>query len=129
MIVVGNTAIWCLSKYYDLKVDGIVFSYTNPIVIIQSFAMFMTFKKLTLQSKFINWIAASALSVYMGHSIFYAIPLREGVSKIYNDYSGITCLLIIFAFLITIFIISIICDQFRKFIWNKIERYIPEYYF
>lgn len=129
MIVVGNTAIWCLSKYYDLKVDGFVFSYTNPIVIIQSFAMFMTFKKLTLQSKFINWIAASALSVYMGHSIFYAIPLREGVSKIYNDYSGITCLLIIFAFLITIFIISIICDQFRKFIWNKIERYIPEYYF
>lgn len=127
LIVVGDTAIWCVSKYYGLRFHALLLTYTNPIVIFQSLAMFMTFKHVKLNSRFVNWAASSALSVYMLHSVFSSVPYRRVVLFLYEKYSGISCLLFMFAFLLAVAIISILLDQIRKFIWGRIEPVIPDY--
>ena len=107
-------------------ISSIIFLYTSPIVILQSYALFKTFSNFSLQSQFINKIGASALSIMLFHFCCGGIIFKRIVSQIYSEYSSFSCLIRIFAFLITISIVALILDQIRILIWNNIEnRFLP----
>ena len=62
----------------DKNCDPILFTYINPIVIVESLALLLYFSKLQFKSKAVNWIASSAFAVYL----FHANPnLLKGVFK------------------------------------------------
>lgn len=96
--------------------DNILYTYINPLVVIESLALLLFFSKLSFKSKIINWIASSAFAVYLLHANpnlinrAYAVPIR----RMYESTSGGVTLFYIGAFIFLVFVCSIIVDQFRK---------------
>lgn len=87
--------------------------YSNPLVVIQSVALFFIFKNLKIKSKVINWCSISILSVYLLH-------MHPDVKQYYYDHTaslyGLSVfdrfihLVILFA---AIFVVSILIDKLR----------------
>lgn len=124
ILTIFATAIYFLSFYLGVPRIGYwIFSYISPIIILSSLMLLLYFKNLKLgHNKFINWVSASSFAVFLIHCC--AIPARDffkdTIKYLYDDFHGITCLLFIFLFLMMIFIVAILIDQIRIFIWEKI---------
>lgn len=99
-------------------------NYCNPLIVIGSVAAVMLFSKINITTnRFINFVSASAFTVYLLHSNSNVFGSFCGnIKEIYMHYSGVSCLCAIFAFIIGIYLIAIIIDQPRKFLWNRIEN-------
>lgn len=106
--------------------DALLFTYINPLVIIESLALLLFFSKLNFQSKIVNWIAASAFAVYL----FHANPnilngyFKSTISLIYADTSGLITILYIGIFLTIIFFASVLLDQLRKYFYEFLLKEI-----
>lgn len=100
------------------------YSYVNPIIIIESLFIVVLFTKLNFNNKLINWVATSAFSVYLFHCNDYIFrPYYVNYSQyIFNHWSGIEYLCIIFSFMLSIFVFSIIFDKLRIFLWNFLSH-------
>ncbi len=115
-------AIAIVAKYNGLPSN--MFSYINPFIILSSVLLLLAFSQLHIESKLINSIGASCLSVYLFHhdanlmNIVY-IPY---VNRMYLLHDGIACLASIGIFLIVIYVLSIVCDQLRLYLWSHISR-------
>jgi surface polysaccharide O-acyltransferase-like enzyme len=126
-IVFVDTIVWAITSYFGIgQIDSRIFTYTNPLVIVQSVAIFMFFKNINLYSKLINWLGASSLAVLIVHCYMNAEPFLFGVKNIYNDFNGIICLLILFCYMAVIYMSAILLDKVRILFWNKFYKYIPE---
>lgn len=100
-------------------------SYICPLVIILALYMVIAFSKLKIQSKFVNWVAASCFAVYLFHThitIFYDY-FKPTVVRLYSEYDGLLCLAVIGLFLFIVFSVSIVLDQPRKWLWNSLTRF------
>ncbi|MGM9853974.1 MAG: acyltransferase [Muribaculaceae bacterium] len=107
------------------------YTYISPLVIWTSLAMVLLFNEIQIRpNKIINWISRSAFAVYIIHqSPFIAKPyFKPAVQNLFENYSGIACLISIFVLLLGYFIISIIIDKSRIFIWNRIASRIKWQY-
>lgn len=99
--------------------------YTNPFNVALAISVLLLAAKMRPHTnKIINYVAASTFTVYLCHMCnTWTAHLYKTVSiGIYNTYSGITYLTAITAFIVTVFIVSIIFDQPRKWLWYKISR-------
>ncbi len=108
------------------RISSIVFKYDNPIVIVSSLSMVLFFSKLKIKSNLINWVAASSFAVFLLHTNPnlckpYFVPF---VKCLYLSNSGIPCLLYVLLFLVFVFIISILIDQIRLFLWRKLAPFV-----
>lgn len=91
------------------------FNYTCPFVIISSVSLLLCFSKITFYSKAINYIASSAISVYLFHqNHFINSKFREIAIQIFNNNGSITYFIMIFLYIICMFIIAVMLDQIRK---------------
>lgn len=100
-----------------------VHSYVNPLVISSAFGLMGWFSNLNMQpNRIINYIAKSCFAVFLLHHApaIGKYIFKPTITHLYDAYSGIECILIIFTVLTLIFIIAIILDIPRKFLWNKI---------
>ncbi len=124
--VIINTIWGYASKRYGLPFGDSVYYYTNPLVIIGSVSLLLTFYKLNLQSKIINWIAASSFAVFLFHGApaMNLVFFKANCIDIYNNHSGAMCLLYMFLFLVTVFAISILLDQLRIALWSRLSSRI-----
>lgn len=100
----------------------IVFMYNNPMVIFSSYCFFMTFERMKIKNKIINFIASSSFAVFLLHTNpfvckQYFVPF---IQRLYSCYSGMECIGYIFVFIIAIFVFAVFIDQFRKFSFNKV---------
>lgn len=99
------------------------YSYSAPLVIIQSVFLFLAFYRWNFQSKLINWLSASTLSIFLIHmhpsikeigyygytESLYNLPVLEHIGKL-------TILIL------AVFFGSILIDKVRIFISNSIYR-------
>lgn len=112
----------------DLGIGHIVgrfYTYVNPIVILASLILMLAFTRLDFNSKFINWVACSCFAVYLLHVNPNVIGhFCNTVIKITQENTGITMLSYLFVFLISVFIISILIDKLRIYIWNILNNAI-----
>ncbi len=118
-----------VSILYDIS-----FWYISPFVMIASIGLFLGFLKIDIRGNFniikvINKIAISSFAVFLLHGqsyfydnifievnrYFYFQSFNGGISK-YLALPSI-CL-----FLILIYIVAILIDQIRIFLWSKLER-------
>lgn len=94
--------------------------YSSPFVILAALAIFLLFLRLEFKNKTINWLAASALAIYLVHVNPIVIPYYKGmILNIYNNTNEFH--FFIAAFFVS-FIIGILCmvfDKIRILIWNK----------
>lgn len=138
IIVTMVIFVFAYSTYMILHYDAIAmadfiigYSYASPFVILQAICLFLFFSKLRINSKVINWLAASCLSIFLIHmhpaikkigyynftESLYGLPLLEHI--------GILTILII-----VVFFGSILIDKVRiaisESIYNLFLRNILE---
>ncbi len=94
----------------------VVFRLTSPFVIAEALYLLLFFSKLQFQNRFVNWMAASCFSVFLiQQNPYFGRPVyAHTIQSVYSQYSGIACILLIFAFILAIFCMAILVDQLRK---------------
>ena len=117
---------WLLvrANFYTKYAVLITYSYINPIIIISSLALLLFFIQTEIRySKIINWIATSAFAVYIIHiNGFIFNRFLHYTSYLYSSFSiGLRWLLIL-CFLGLVFILCVLFDKIRLFIWNKVDK-------
>lgn len=93
--------------------------YDNPLVIISSIALLLSFNKLSIQSNCINIIAKSSFAVYIIHFNPFIFPFfRDVVRYLELYYSNVSLILVLFLFMVVVFLICVVVDQIRICTWN-----------
>lgn len=103
--------------------DGWLFyEYLSPTVIISSIFFFLYFTKLSFHSKMVNRFASSAFAIYLFHcdplffNTHYLLPIRD----YYNNDSSFIFLFHTTCLIISVFILAILVDKIRAYLWNRI---------
>lgn len=120
--VILNTFLAFISVKLTNKGAISLLSYSSPIVILSSFYFFLFFTKVSLKSTLINWIAISAFSIYIIHCdplIFYPYYL-EAIQNWYANDTTTVLIIHVSVLICSIFIVSILIDKIRIFVWRKI---------
>lgn len=114
-----------LQRYNHSWAFGKLFIYTNPAVILMSLSMLLYFSRLKFHSRFVNWVAASAFSVYLLHCCleFTAAKFKMAVQYLYASFSGVPCILAIVAFVIAVYAVATLFDKLRIACWNILTRH------
>ena len=125
LMAIANTIIVVVGLTY-LKTDslrGVVFAYSNPLMIIEAIYLMLFFNKLKMPYvKVINWLGASSFAVYLfhGQATIRAEFFNPQIQYLYETYSGLICVMLIFLFLCFVYLVSVIIDQLRIISWNLI---------
>ena len=131
LIAIMNTVLYIACSYVPTIGSyfcPITVYYTNPFIILQSISLFMFFLGLNIStSKIINWIAASSFAVFILHSGEGMNYYKPAVWYIFSHYSGVLCLGCMFIFLVGVFVLSVLVDQPRKIIWDRLEKHIKDF--
>lgn len=98
--------------------------YTSPNVLASTVFIFLFFSKLNFQSRIVNWLAASALAVYLLHTHFCVIgeyfkPLGK---RLWFETSGWGFALGAALFLLFWFAAAVLLDQLRKLLWRLLSK-------
>lgn len=120
--LIVNSFLYYLIVKLQIHID--IYAYVNPMVILGALGLLGFFWRINISAnKVINWIGKSSFAVYLLHTHpNIGVPIFiVKINELYDSYSGISCLGIIFLFLVILFFISILIDQPRKWIWNKIS--------
>lgn len=112
--------ILLLSKEQTISIEGRLYSYASPIVILSSVYLLLFFSKLSINSKAINWAASSCFAVYLFHcnGFFLGKYYRAIIEHIYYDYNTIFSILWIIIYILFIYIMAILLDKVRLFLWK-----------
>lgn len=125
-----NTMLYYIACHFHL--GHLVWAYANPFVIIGSMGLILWFAHLNISyNKYLNWIAKSSFAVILlhGHPNVCVPIYMVWMINLYETYSGLTYLGIVFVILVLIFIVSILLDQPRKWIWKILSRQLSKYRF
>lgn len=125
-----NTLIYFIPAYLGQEnntIFSISISYTNPLNIIGALSLLLFFTKIDIISKLINWVASSCFAVYLFHCHFCLAEYYTNYAKeIFNNFSGVTYFAITIAFILGVFVISVLIDKIRNicfnFMWNNYEK-------
>lgn len=125
-IVLFTTLITFILQKYSLPGIDRFYIYTSPFVIVSAIHFMLYFTKINFVNKYINWIASSCFGIYLLHSNSYlAKPYYDNVilNWFYN-YSTIDFLFFIIPFIVFVFILAIVIDKIRMFLWNYLKKNI-----
>ena len=124
-IVLFIATLAFIATRLGIPIAGRLFTYTNPLVLLESLLLVIIFSRISIKSKIINWVGISCFSVYLLHA--NELLLRPYYGKIINNFSvtkNIECFLISTTFFILgIFLVSILLDKVRIAVWNIIISY------
>lgn len=91
----------------------------NPLVILASVLLLLSFQRMRFQSSVINWLAASCFSVFLIHYSPYIYPYFISIStNIYNQYNGIVYCVLLLGLLLVTYLCCTFFDQLRLFLWQ-----------
>lgn len=143
LLFFSKVFMWMNPLFYEIgttiknsiEIEGTGFSYSSPLIIIQSVAYFLFFTTLSFKSKFINKIATLVFGVYLIHENIY---LRMFEYKWLGIDNGpiYSCrfLLNIFSIAILLYIVCLLIEFIRqiifKYIYNrKFSKRIRDKYY
>ncbi len=110
---------------YYAKKNGLympfnIYELSNPITNISSFAFFSLFEQWNIgNSKVINHVAKSTLSILLGH-VAIGFLYRSQFSYIYNQYDGLQLVVYWIIAIVTLLISIVIFDQLRIMLYKPI---------
>lgn len=104
------------------------YGYLNPVVIVMSTYLFLFFKKINIgHSKVINFLSASAFSIYL----FHYNPIVFGwICKMWTwiniNFGVWSSLLVAFLSFIAIYLFCVVVDRVRMLIYSRcVDRFLP----
>lgn len=99
------------------------FAYNNPLVLLQSVALFLAFARLRpFHSRAVNYVGASAFMVYLMHKPPGPWAEIRGVLYYFDEQlTGISFVLACTGFLIAVFAVSIAIDAVRRRLFKFIR--------
>lgn len=130
---IGNIVGLCVFSNFIMGLIGSIFNqsifmsflmnYCNPVTVIGAIFIIMLFAKLNIKhNRIINYVSASSFSVYLFHSFPVIFSLYcDIIRNLFSNYNGFICFILIFAFLVSVYLASILFDLARKFLWNLIS--------
>lgn len=90
----------------------------NPLVILASILMLLSFSKLKFQSKEVNWLAASCFAVYLIHYSPFVYPyIMQFMRYTYMQFDGLLYAALLIITLLTIYLACTLFDQVRILVW------------
>ena len=94
------------------------YSYLTPLIVLESIALFLFFKKLNIGSiKWINYIAVSSFAVYLIHNDLSIKPLYCAACD-YIEAHYTPSFPYALLFMAGVFIVSVMADKVRLFIYR-----------
>lgn len=133
LVTVSLLALIITGITYELRIGipiniGLsIMSYINPLVIIGSLGILIAFAQLKISnSKYINYVGKSAFAVFLVHfnSNINTSIFKPTTIYLYESFNSLSCLLILFGWLLVVFIVCIIYDSPRRFLWSIIAKHI-----
>lgn len=119
-----NTVLGVTGLYLGIEIFNTVYAYTNPFTIIAALYLLLFFSKINIRSsRIVNMLAAGSFAVYLIHSQVDIRPLfNRAVQYLYASFDNLTCVLVLFAFLVLVYIASVAIDLPRLWMWNKLSN-------
>nr|WP_287044205.1 acyltransferase [Prevotella sp.] len=110
--------------WHNILIAGRLFTYTNPLVIVQTVALFMFFSQLKMKSKVVNKLALSCLAVYLlhAHPLVLHTSFRELILDLDAKLSPYSYACSIALLFISIFIIAFLLDQIRLYLYQQLYK-------
>ena len=101
--------------YLGFPIAGRIFTYTNPLVIIEAIALVIAFSKMSFYNKTINWLASSCLAIYLLHA--NELVLREQFGRIIHRWSMEETTIVFLAYtlilIVIVFVGAIFLDKIK----------------
>lgn len=121
--IILNSVLFYIVTVYEINLLS-VYAYNNPVIILQSVSILVIFSKIQFGvNSLINWISISCFAVYLGHINPYILPwFKSVVLSIYLSFDKLACVLALMLYIVIVFIISILLDQPRIWLWNLISK-------
>lgn len=104
----------------SLLLMGFSISYISPFVIINALLFFLCFRKIQFYSGIVNWIAISAFASALLHGNMEGEYFCPMIRRMYENCVFPVFLVKTFSFMLAFFVIGLILDKVRIYIWNKI---------
>lgn len=102
----------CICHIFDFQHT---WSYSNPIIIVESFCLFFIFLYKPFYSNKINYIASSSFAVYIIHTTNPILGFLENLNMyILNNYDYFSYLFLYILLSICIFILGVLYDKIRE---------------
>ena len=131
-LLIISFLVLCLVGFYflpdrhNLFIHAIVFSYkyNSPFLILLSIALFNVFRTFSFDTRFINYMATSSLSIYLIHEhplmreIIYVRPFN----KLMLVESGFSLFLIIVGYALVLSFCCMVGDKIRQYVFEKISN-------
>ena len=121
-------AIYMISETHSISKEfwlTKLYGYCNPIIILMSVCLFLSFEKIKLKnSVIVNHIAKSMFPVLLLHTTVFWNDYLDIFKSIYNNFSGLNVVVLWCVSVITIFMICIVIDQIRIVAYNYISEKI-----
>lgn len=111
--------------YLGIPIEGRLFTYTNPLVILESIVLVLLFSKIKFKSSIINRIAFSCLAIYLLHGNELTLRPYYGkwIAQWYSCETTTNFVMRTFFLIFAVFIMAISLDQIRlvlsKIIFSK----------
>ena len=117
-LVTGFIMVAIAALALKVGITASPYGYLNPLIILESIALFLFFKKLNIGSiKWINYIAASSFAVYLIHNDLSIKPLYCAACD-YIEAHYTPSFPYALLFMAGVFIVSVMADKVRLFIYK-----------
>ena len=117
-LVTGFIMVAIAALALKVGITASPYGYLNPLIFLESIALFLFFKKLNIGSiKWINYIAASSFAVYLIHTEYSVYPLYQMVCN-YIEARYTPSFPYALLFMVGVFIVSVMADKVRLFIYK-----------
>ena len=129
--ILFNIAILSLEYYTCGNVVGkllkaLSFPYSSPLILIGAILFFMIIGKLHIQSRFINYVAASSFAIYLIHSSRPYMPTLHGYVCCYlQSLTDCNAALfgMYFIYTLAVIVVCVLIDKCISPIWKLINNY------
>lgn len=112
------------TAYVAQILTGFSISYISPFVILNSILFFLCFRKIDFLSKLINWLAISAFASVLLHGNMEAEYYCPMIQELYANNTMIIFLVKAFGFMCAFFIVGVVLDKVRIFLWSLLCPHI-----
>lgn len=125
-IYFGASVLSIIGFWFGYKWFGMGFHlnhYDSPLAIIASLYFLLFFSKLEFQSRFVNWMAASAFAIYLIHTNSLVYPyFRQCALFITENNSLIASAGLLLVFILASAFFCILIDKPRILLWGFLSR-------
>ena len=124
-IYLGTVAFLTIALFVlrQHNLGGMLYFYTSPFVVLGAMYLLLFFSKVSLHSSLVNWVAASALAIYLTHSSCFLGKYYDGfIRQWFYEDSRLEFIVHAVLLIAAVFVGSILLDKVRLWLWARVKH-------